>query len=175
MWQREFIITNTLDHKMIYSAVSLLFSLTVNGFDLAEIPPACSSSPSISLAWSLSSFISDLFTWEWSRRMGMCRSRQPGEKKLLFRFLVWVQDPSLSLPLQLYSSWAVIQLHPWPWSYCCRLKGGTFSKITVNAPLSTSKRLQSLSHTKTPGTLSAYWADSYIDIQNACTCSPIIH
>lgn len=37
MWQREFIITNTLDHKMIYSAVSLLFSLTVNGFDLDEV------------------------------------------------------------------------------------------------------------------------------------------
>lgn len=67
MWQREFIITNTLDHKMIYSAVSLLFSLTVNGFDLAEISMACSSSPSISLAWSLSSFISDLFTLEWSK------------------------------------------------------------------------------------------------------------
>lgn len=65
MWQREFIITNTLDHKMIYSAVSLLFSLTVNSFDLAEIPLACSSLPSISLAWSLSSFISDL-TREWS-------------------------------------------------------------------------------------------------------------
>lgn len=66
MWQREFIITNTLDHKMIYSAVSLLFSLTVNSFDLTEIPLACSSSPSISLAWSLSPFLSDLFTWEWS-------------------------------------------------------------------------------------------------------------
>lgn len=49
MWQREFIITNTLDHKMIYSAAALLFSLTANSFDLAEIPLARSSSPSISL------------------------------------------------------------------------------------------------------------------------------
>lgn len=33
---------------MIYSAVSLLFSLAANSFDLAQIPPARSSSPSIS-------------------------------------------------------------------------------------------------------------------------------
>lgn len=172
MWQREFIITNTLDHKMIYSAVSLLFSLTVNGFDLAKISLACSASPSISLAWSLSSFISDLFTREWSKEWKYVGAGNL-VKKLLFCFLVWVQDPSLSLPRKLYSSWAVIQLHPWPWSYCCRLNGGAFAKITVNAPLSTSKGLQRLSRTKTPGTLAAYRADSYMDIQNAC--APIIH
>lgn len=138
MWHREFIITNTLDHKMIYSAVSLLFSLAVNSFDLAEIPLACSSSPSILLAWSLSSFISDPFTPEWSKEWKYVGAGNL-VKKLLFRFLVRVQDPSLSFPRKLYSSWAVIQLHPWPWSYCCRLNGSAFSKITVNAPLSTSK------------------------------------
>lgn len=36
MWQREFIITNTLDHKMIYSTDSLLVSLAVNRFDSAR-------------------------------------------------------------------------------------------------------------------------------------------
>lgn len=81
MWQREFIITNTLDHKMIYSAVSLLFSLTVNSFDLAEIPLACSSSPSISPAWSLSSFISDLFAREWSKEWKYVGADNPEEKK----------------------------------------------------------------------------------------------
>lgn len=33
---------------MIYSAGALLFSLAANSFDLAQIPPARSSSPSIS-------------------------------------------------------------------------------------------------------------------------------
>lgn len=42
MWLREFIIANTLGHKMIYSAGSLLFSLAVNSFDSAEILPVLS-------------------------------------------------------------------------------------------------------------------------------------
>lgn len=42
MWLREFIITNTLGHKMIYSAGSLLFSLAVNSFDSLEILPILS-------------------------------------------------------------------------------------------------------------------------------------
>lgn len=86
MWQREFIITNTLDHKMIYSAVSLLFSLTVNSFDLAEIPLACSSSPSISPAWSLSSFISDLFAREWSKEWKYVGADNPEEKKKYYYY-----------------------------------------------------------------------------------------
>lgn len=173
MWQREFIITNTLDHKMIYSAAALLFSLTANSFDLAEILPACSSSPSISLGLVIVVLYTWPLHWRMERRMKMCRSRQPAggkrEKKNPYYsdFLVWVQDPSLSLPQKLYSLGAVIQLHPWPWSYCCRLNGSAFfffSEITLNAPLSTSKGLQRLSRTKTPGTLSAYWADSYMDV-----------
>lgn len=159
---------------MIYSVVSLLFSLTVNGFDLVEIPLACSFSPSISPAWSLSSFISDP-SLENGAKNGNMLEPTTWWKKLLFCFLVWVQDPFLSLPCKLYSSRAVIQLHPWPWSYCSRLNGSACAEITVNAPLSSSKGLQMLSYTKTPGTLSAYWADIYMDIHNPCTCSPFIN
>lgn len=42
MWLREFIIANTLGHKMIYSAGSLLFSLAVNSFDSGESLPILS-------------------------------------------------------------------------------------------------------------------------------------
>lgn len=42
MWLREFIIANTLGHKMIYSAGSLLFSLALNSFDSAEVLPVLS-------------------------------------------------------------------------------------------------------------------------------------
>lgn len=42
MWPREFIIANTLGHKMIYSAGSLLFSLAVNSFDSADVLPILS-------------------------------------------------------------------------------------------------------------------------------------
>lgn len=37
MWLREFIIANTLGHKMIYSRGSLLFSLAANSFDSPAI------------------------------------------------------------------------------------------------------------------------------------------
>lgn len=37
MWLYEFIIANTLSHKMIYSGGSLLFSLVANSFDLPAI------------------------------------------------------------------------------------------------------------------------------------------
>lgn len=142
MWQREFIITNTLDHKMIYSAVSLLFSLTVNSFDLTEISPACSSSPSISAALVIVLLLYLTSSLENEAKNDRMSESFPWFKKknIVFGFLVWVQDPSLSHPLKLYSSWAVIQLHPWPWTYCCRLNGHAFSKITVNALLSTSQR-----------------------------------
>lgn len=168
MWQREFITANTLDHTVIYSALPLLFSLTVNGFDWAEILLA---PPSISLAWSLSP---PLYLTS-SLQNGAKNGKYVGAEKTLFCvfFFVWVREPSLSPPQKLYSSPAVIQLHPWPWSYCCRLNGGAFTAITVIAALSTSENLQRLSPTKTPGTLSAYRGDSYMDIQNAC--ASIIH
>lgn len=170
----EFIITNTLDYKMIYSGVSLLFSLTANSFDLAEITPACSSPPSISPARSMSSFISDPLAGGWSGEWQYVVADNLVKKKI-FSFLLWVEGRSLSLLRKLYSSGAVIQLHPWPWSYCWGLNGGAVAKITVNAPLSTSGGLKRLSPAKRPGTLSAYWADSYTDIKNAFTCSPVIH
>lgn len=165
MWQREFIITNTLGHKMIYSARSLLFSLTVNGFDFVKIPLACSSSPSISPAWSLSSFVSDLIAGERSKGWTHVGARQPGGE-IIILVLAWAQDQSLLLPWKLYSSSAVIQLHRWPWSYCWRLNG--VSKITVNAPTSSRKGPQRLSHSRTSGTLSACCADSCMNIWNAC-------
>lgn len=154
---------------MIYSVVSLLFSLTVNGFDLVEIPLACSFSPSISPAWSLSSFTSDPFTRKWSEEW-----KYVGADNLVKKIIILLFSVS-TLPCKLYSSRAVIQLHPWPWSYCSRLNGSACAEITVNAPLSSSKGLQMLSYTKTPGTLSAYWADIYMDIHNPCTCSPFIN
>lgn len=42
MWLREFIIANTLGHKMIYSGGSLLFSLAANSFDSPAILPILS-------------------------------------------------------------------------------------------------------------------------------------
>lgn len=42
MWLHEFIIANTLGHKMIYSGGSLLFSLAANSFDLPAILPILS-------------------------------------------------------------------------------------------------------------------------------------